>query len=200
MENLLDVNTLVSLLLGISLSAACGLRLFLPFLVVSATAVIGHLSLPSDISWLSSDQALIMLAIASVIEILAYYIPFVDNLLDPIALPLATMAGTLVTASTLPEMNSLVQWTLAAIVGGGSAGLIKGTTSLSRIGSTLLSGGWANFLLSTAEWVGATLLTFLALTLPIGAGIVALIILGVALFKFWPWLRQRFFQPVTRKS
>jgi hypothetical protein len=166
-------------------------------LVVSATAVIGHLSLPSDISWLSSDQALIMLAIASVIEILAYYIPFIDNLLDPIALPLATMAGTLVTASTLPEMNFLVQWTLAAIVGGGSAGLIKGTTSLSRIGSTLLSGGWANFLLSTAEWVGATLLTFLALTLPIGAGIVALIILGVALFKFWTWLRQRFFKPVT---
>jgi hypothetical protein len=199
MENLLDVNTLVSLLLGISLSAACGLRLFLPFLVVSATAIIGHLSLPSDISWLSSDQALIMLAIASVIEILAYYIPFIDNLLDPIALPLATMAGTLVTASTLPEMNSLVQWTLAAIVGGGSAGLIKGTTSLSRLGSTLLSGGWANFLLSTAEWVGATLLTFLALTLPIGAGIIALIILGVAILKFWPWVRQRFFKPAAER-
>jgi hypothetical protein len=199
MENLLDVNTLVSLLLGISLSAACGLRLFLPFLVVSATAIIGHLSLPSDISWLSSDQALIMLAIASVIEILAYYIPFIDNLLDPIALPLATIAGTLVTASTLPEMNSLVQWTLAAIVGGGSAGLIKGTTSLSRLGSTLLSGGWANFLLSTAEWVGATLLTFLALTLPIGAGIIALIILGVAILKFWPWVRQRFFKPAAER-
>jgi uncharacterized membrane protein len=199
MENLFDVNTLVSLLLGISLSAACGLRLFLPFLVVSATAIIGHLSLPTDISWLSSDQALIMLGIASVIEILAYYIPFIDNLLDPIALPLATMAGTLVTASTLPEMNSLVQWTLAAIVGGGSAGLIKGTTSLSRIGSTLLSGGWANFLLSTAEWVGATLLTFLALTLPIGAGIVALIILGVALGKFWPWVSQRFLKPLAAR-
>jgi hypothetical protein len=200
MENLLDVNTLVSLLLGISLSAACGLRLFLPFLVVSATAIIGHLSLPGDISWLSSDQALIMLAIASFIEILAYYIPFIDNLLDPIALPLATMAGTLVTASTLPEMNSLVQWTLAAIVGGGSAGLIKGTTSLSRLGSTLLSAGWANFLLSTAEWVGATLLTVLALTLPIGAGILALIILGVAILKFWPWLHQRFFKPTAEES
>jgi Domain of unknown function (DUF4126) len=200
MENLLDVNTLVSLLLGISLSAACGLRLFLPFLVVSATAVIGHLSLPTDISWLSSDQALVMLGIASVIEILAYYIPFIDNLLDPIALPLATIAGTLVTASTLPEMNALVQWTLAAIIGGGSAGLIKGTTSLSRIGSTLLSGGWANFLLSTAEWVGATLLTLLALTLPIGAGILAIIILAVAIFKFWPWVRQRFFKPVGERS
>jgi hypothetical protein len=191
MENWFNLDTLVSLMLGISLSAACGFRLFLPFLVVSATTIFAHLGLPADLSWLGSDQALIMLAIASVIEILAYYIPFIDNILDPIALPLATVAGTLVTAFTLPEMNSILQWTLAAIVGGGSAGLIKGTTGLSRLGSSFLSGGWANFLLATAEWIGASLLAILAVTLPIGAGILALIILAVAVFKFWPWIGQR---------
>jgi hypothetical protein len=200
MDAWLNLDTLVSFLLGISLSAACGLRLFLPFLVVSATAIIGHLSLPTDLSWLGSDQALIMLVIASTVEILAYYVPFIDNLLDPIALPLATMAGTLVTAFTLPEMNSLLQWTLAAIVGGGSAGLIKGTTSLSRLGSTFLSAGWANFLLATAEWIGASLLAFLALTVPIGAGIVAIVLLGVAVFKFWPWVSQRVFKPLNDRS
>jgi hypothetical protein len=88
-------------------------------------------------------------------------------------------------------MNSILQWTLAAIVGGGSAGLIKGTTSLSRLGSTFLSAGWGNFLLSTAEWLGASLLTILALTIPLGAGILALAILAVAVFKFWPWVSQR---------
>ncbi|MEG3439618.1 DUF4126 domain-containing protein [Pannus brasiliensis CCIBt3594] len=199
MENWLNLDTLVSLLLGISLSAACGFRLFLPFLVVSAMAIFGHIGLPSDLSWLGSDRALLMLGIASIVEIMAYYVPFIDNLLDPIALPLATVAGTMVTAFTLPEMNSILQWTLAAIVGGGSAGLIKGTTGLSRLGSTFLSGGWANFLLSTAEWIGASLLAFLALTLPIGAGILAIIVLGVAIFKFWPWVSQRFFKLVNNR-
>jgi Domain of unknown function (DUF4126) len=191
MENWLHPDTLISLMLGISLSAACGFRLFLPFLVVSATAIFAHLGLPADLSWLGSEQAFLVLAIASLIEIIAYYVPLVDNLLDPIALPLATIAGTMVTAFTLPEMNSLLQWTLAAIVGGGSAGLIKGTTSLSRLGSTVLSAGWANFLLSTAEWLGASLLAILALTVPLGAGILVLFILGVAVFKFWPWVSQR---------
>ncbi len=192
MQDLLNLNTLVSLILGISLSAACGLRVFLPFLIVSIGADLGYLTLPVDLHWLGTNQSLIMLLIASIVEILGYYIPWIDNLLDPIALPLATAAGTLVTAATLPaETNSLVQWTLALIVGGGSASLIKGTTSLSRLGSTALSGGLTNFLLSTVEWMGATILTILALTLPIVSGVIVFSFLVFALVKGGQLLNKR---------
>ncbi|MBR8831872.1 MAG: hypothetical protein N5P05_002145 [Chroococcopsis gigantea SAG 12.99] len=197
MESLLSVNTVASLLLGISLSAACGLRLFLPFLMLSFAADIGHIGLPADLSWLSSDQALLMLGIASAVEIIGYYIPVIDNILDPIALPLATIAGTFVTASTLPEMNSIAQWTLAAIVGGGSAGLIKSTTSISRIGSTILSGGLGNFIISTLEWLGASGLVVLALTLPALAGVFTVALLLFIVYKVWPKITKRFFSTTS---
>jgi hypothetical protein len=194
-DHWLNLDIPVSLLLGIALSAACGFRIFLPFLLVSAMALFGQVELPSDLSWLDSERALLVLGIAGIVEMIAYYIPFIDNLLDPIALPLATVAGTLVTAFTLPEMNEILKWTLAAIVGGGAAGSIKGTAGVSRLGSTFLSGGWGNFLLSTAEWLGASLLTVFALTVPVGAGIGALVLLGVAIFQFWPRISRRFFPP-----
>ena len=195
MENWLSLNTLVSLMLGISLSAACGLRVFLPFLIIGVASDYGHFfTLPNDLHWLSSNQALIMLLIASVVEIFSYYIPWIDNLLDPVAFPLATIAGTLVTAAALPgDTNTLVQWTLAAIIGGGSASLVKGTTSLSRLGSTALTGGLANFIISTAEWMGATLLTFLALSVPVLAGVVVTAFLLFALFKGYELFGKRFF-------
>jgi hypothetical protein len=202
MQDWLSLQTLVSLMLGISLSAACGLRVFLPFLIIGTAADYGHLfTLPNDLQWLSSNQALIMLLIASVVEIFGYYIPWIDNLIDPFAFPLATIAGTLVTASALPaDTNTLVQWTLAAIIGGGSAGLVKGATSLSRLGSTALSGGLANFLLSTAEWVGATLLTFLALSVPILAGVVVIAFLAFALFKAYQLFGKKFFSASNVKT
>jgi len=192
MENLLSLNTVVSLLLGISLSAACGLRVFLPFLIIGATADFGHFTLPTDLQWLSGNQALIMLLIASLVEIISYYVPWLDNALDPFAFPLATAAGTIVTASALPpETNSLVQWTLAAIVGGGSAGLVKGATSLSRLGSTALSGGLTNFLISTGELLGAALLTVLAIFVPIFAGILVICFIFFALFKAYQLFNKR---------
>jgi len=65
----------LSLVLGIGLAAATGFRVFLPMLIVSAGAYTGHLPLAESFSWLGTSSALIMLGVATIVEILAYYIP-----------------------------------------------------------------------------------------------------------------------------
>jgi hypothetical protein len=187
------ISDTISIMLGIALSAACGFRIFVPFLVVSLIGVLGGISLPSGFEWLDTQQALILFAVASSIEVLAYYIPWLDNILDTVGTPLAAAAGAFATAAAIPpEMSPLVQWTIAVIAGGGSAGLIKGLTSVSRVASTATTGGLANPLLATVELVAATILAVLAVTLPAIAAIVVLAVLIAAIVKVRQiWLKKK---------
>ena len=113
----------LSLCVGIGLSAACGFRIFVPLLAMSIAANSGHLKLVPSFEWVGSDTALITFAVATVLEIAAYYIPWLDNLLDTIATPAAVVAGTIVTASMVGGMSPFLKWTLAVIAGGGAGGL-----------------------------------------------------------------------------
>jgi len=72
----------LSIVLGVGLAAATGFRVFLPMLVVSIAAYSGHLPLDGNFAWLGTPAALIMLSVAALAEIQAYYLPAVDNLLD----------------------------------------------------------------------------------------------------------------------
>jgi len=183
LNNVAIINNIISLMLGITLSAACGFRVFVPFLILSAVGVFSGFSLPSGFEWLETNQALLMFAIASGLEVLAYYIPWLDNLLDTLATPLAATAGTVITGASISEdMNPLIQWTLAVIAGGGSAGLIKGFTTIFRATSTATTGGLTNPILSTVELIFAAFLSIAALTLPVIAGFCVIILL---LFVSW---------------
>jgi hypothetical protein len=162
--------------LGVALAAAVGFRVFLPMLVMSVAAHTGHLALGSGFAWLASAPALLMLSVAAVLEVLAYYIPVVDNLLDAIAAPAALLAGTLVSAAVMIELPPMVKWTTAVIAGGGAAGLTQGLSSLLRAKSTLMSGGVGNHLISTGELAAALTVSLLALIAPLAAlAVVALI-------------------------
>lgn len=173
---MLNWETLVDLLLGIGLSAAAGFRVFVPFFVLSAAAVLGHFDLPTDFDWIETNQALLVLAAASSIEIIGYYIPWLDHLLDTIATPAAVIAGTLVTALATSGLNPLLQWTLAIIAGGGTAGLTKGMNNFLRLISTSISVGLTNPIFATIELAIAIGLTLLALTLPIATGTLVIIL------------------------
>lgn len=189
------MDTLISLLLGVSLSAACGFRVFVPLLVVSAAAIVGHLDLPTNVEWVGTDHALIAFAVASSLEIAGYYIPWFDHLLDTVATPLAIVAGTVVTAATAPDMSPLAQWTLAAIAGGGAAGLTKGLLNLLRIGSTATSGGLTNPILSTIELIASIGLSVSAIALPAVAGIVVITVLLFAAYRVWRFFSKSQPQP-----
>ncbi len=175
------MDALLSICLGIGLSAACGFRIFIPLLIMSIASLSGHLTLSHGFEWIGTYPALVAFGTASIIEISAYYIPWLDNLLDIIAAPTAFIAGTVVMASTVSDMSPLLKWTLALIVGGGVAGTIQEFTSITRVASSATTGGLGNPVISTIEAGGSTALSVLSLTLPIVAGIAVLCVLYFAL-------------------
>jgi hypothetical protein len=181
----------LSVCVGVGLAAACGFRIFLPLLVMSIAAASGHLTLAPSFQWIGSEYALVTFSVATVLEITAYYVPWLDNLLDSIATPAAMVAGTVVTASMASGMSPYLQWTLAVIAGGGAAGLVQGATVVTRAASTAATGGLGNFLVATGEWILSLVMAFLTIFLPVVA-ILALVIVGVfAGRKLYRRLAQR---------
>jgi hypothetical protein len=175
MPHMAGLDLALSIALGVGLAAAVGFRVFLPMLVMSVAAYTGHLTLSSGLQWLGTAPALVMLSVATVLEILAYYIPGVDNLLDVIAAPAALIAGTVVSAAVMTDLPPIVKWTTAVIAGGGAAGLTQGLTSLLRAKSTALTAGLGNHVIATGELGGALIVSLLALAAPLAAvGVVAL--------------------------
>ena len=124
-----DFDLPLSIVLGVGLAAATGFRVFLPMLIVSGAAYTGHLPLADSFAWLGTPSALTMLGVAAVVEILAYYVPGVDNLLDSLATPAALVAGTIVSAAVMTDVPPMAKWTAAVIAGGGVAGLTQGATA-----------------------------------------------------------------------
>lgn len=189
MAQFFNFNTLIEFMLGISLSAAAGFRVFVPLLALSAAAVLGHVDLPANFDWIENPQALGLFAIACVLEIIGYSIPWADHLLDILATPAAIAAGTIVAASSTSNLNPLVQWTIALVVGGGTAGITKGLLNILRGTSTLTTGGLANPLFAAVELLIATLLSALAITVPLVAIGLLIAIFGGISYKVWKRFR-----------
>lgn len=178
------METFLSVMIGLGLSAACGFRVFVPLLVMSlaSRADVGQLMLGSGFSWIGSDAALIGFSAATLLEIAGYYIPWVDNLLDAVATPTAIVAGILVSASAFSgDMSPFLQWSLAILAGGGTTAVFQGVTATVRQLSSFTTGGLGNPLVATAEAGGSAILAVLAITLPIVAMIlvVGLLFFGV---------------------
>ena len=174
------MDALLSICLGIGLSAACGFRIFIPLLIMSIASLSGHPTLSHGFEWIGTYPALAAFGVASILEISAYYIPWLDNLLDTIAAPTAFIAGTVVMASTVSDMSPFLKWTLALIVGGGIAGIIQGFTSITRVASSATTMGLGNPVLSTLEAGGSIALSILSIALPIIAGLAVLVVLYFA--------------------
>jgi Domain of unknown function (DUF4126) len=171
----------LSIVLGIGLAAATGFRVFLPMLIMSGAAYTGHLSLDGSFAWLGTPSALTMLSVAALAEILAYYVPGVDNLLDTVATPAAFVAGTVVSAAVMTDLPPMVKWTAAVIAGGGIAGLTQGVTAMLRAKSIVLTGGFGNPVIATAELGGALLVSLLALAAPLAALALVIVFLWLAI-------------------
>ena len=164
---MLDLEIVLSICLGVGLAAACGFRVFVPLLGISMAALAGQVDLASGFDWVGTWPALACFLTATILEIAAYYVPWIDNALDSIATPVAVIAGTLVVASVVGDMSPLLKWSLAAIAGGGTAGIVQSGTVALRGTSTLTTGGLTNFLVSTMELVASVCTTLLALLVPI---------------------------------
>lgn len=176
----MNFEILLTILMGIGLSAASGFRIFVPFLVISIASISGSLELSESFSWIGTTPALITFSIATIFEISAYYIPVVDNVLDMIASPAAVIAGVILAASVITGMTPLLKWVLAIIAGGGVAAVVQGSSGITRAASTATTGGLGNSAVSSAELGGSLLLSIIALTLPLLAGVIVLLLIGLA--------------------
>lgn len=180
----MEKEIITAVAIGLGLAASCGFRVFVPMLVASIAAKLGIFPVNEGFQWLASWTAIISFGTATAVEILAYYIPFVDNLLDTITSPLAVGGGTLLLTSVLPIDNEFLKWAAGFLFGGGAAATVQGGTVLTRLTSTKLTAGTGNAVVSTGEHVASFGTSILSLVIPliIAALIVLLIIYFITKF------------------
>ncbi|MEP6749236.1 MAG: DUF4126 domain-containing protein [Bacteroidota bacterium] len=164
-----DYHIISAIALGVALSACCGFRIFIPMLAAAVAAYNHWFNLSADMQWLGSLPAIVCFATAAVVEIGAYYFPFLDNMLDAVAAPLAVAAGTVLAFAILPAGNSepLLRWVAALIGGGATAGTIHVGTGLLRLFSTKATLGTGNPVVASGENAIAITASILSFVVPI---------------------------------
>ncbi|MCS5531721.1 MAG: DUF4126 domain-containing protein [Candidatus Poseidoniales archaeon] len=182
-----EFDVILALCMGLGLAAASGFRVFLPpFLLsiaVRADAVEVNLA-ETPFEYFDSNIAVILLGVATLAELSAYYVPWVDNLLDTIASPAAVVAGTGMTAIVLEgNTDPVIQWSLAIIAGGGVTAVVQSATVVTRGISTTLTAGLGNPVVSTGENIASVILALVAMVLPILAALLVAIIVGMIVLK-----------------
>lgn len=169
----------LSMGIGVGLAAATGMRVFLPLLILGVAARLDWLPLSGGFEWLSSLPAIAALGIAAALEVVAYYVPVIDNFLDLAAGPLAVMAGVAATAAVVTDLPPMVRWTVAIVAGGGTAGAVQTVMSIVRLKSTAVTAGFGNFIVSTFELFASFVAAIVAIVAPVLA-IVAVIAFLIA--------------------
>lgn len=172
------MESVLAVIVGLGLAASCGFRVFVPLLVTSAAAIAGYLELAAGFEWIGTWTAFAAFAVAASLEIAAYYIPWLDNLLDTIASPIGVIAGVILFAASVTELDPFLHWSLAIIAGGGSAGIVQGATVVTRAASTATTGGLANFAVSTFETVAGFFFSVMSIVVPLLALALLLVAIG----------------------
>lgn len=176
----------LNILIGIGLAATCGFRIFVPLLIMGIAGVSGYLNLSSGFEWITSYPALIVFSVATIFEIIAYFFPYIDNLLNAISTPISVIAGVMVTAAVITDISPILQWTLAIIAGGGAASATSLVSNGTHHASTIVSGGITNPLISAIESIIAVIMPILAIAIPV----LAFIFLILLLFGFYKILSK----------
>ena len=177
-----EFDILVASSLGLGLAAASGFRVFIPpflyglFLRLDMVPI--SIPMTGISEWMASDIGLIILGVAMIVEILGYYIPWIDNLIDTIASPAAIISGVMMMSSTLSDTHPALQWGASIIAGGGVSGTIQIGTVATRAVSTATTGGLGNPIVSTIEAGACILCTILAILLPIIALFLVIVLVG----------------------
>ena len=176
---------------GVGLAAACGFRVFLPLLGLSAASAFGFIDPPAGMKWLDSATAVVVFGAATAVEVAAYYVPWLDHALDTVTTPGSVVAGTVAVAAMMPDLHPSIRWSLALVAGGGAAGLVQTGTVLTRALSGASTGGIGNPVVSTVELLGSILLTILALLLPIIAALLVILLIVWTIRAVVYWRRAR---------
>jgi hypothetical protein len=161
------IEVVASIALGLGLAAAAGLRVFIPIVGAGLAARFGYISLNEGFLWMASMPALIAFGTATLLEIVAYYVPWLDHALDALTTPAALVAGVLASAAVIADLPPALRWGVAILGGGGIAGVMQALSVGSRINSTLTTGGLGNPVVATVETLGSAVIVVLAVIVPL---------------------------------
>ncbi len=186
----MDAGIIAAIALGIGLATSSGFRVFVPMLVASIAAHFNIFPVQEGFEWLASWPAMLCFGTATIAELLAYYIPVVDNMLDAITTPLSVGAGTLLVTSVLPVDNDMLKWVTGFIIGGGIAATVQGGSILARLISTSTTGGLGNSVVATVEHIAAFVTSLLSLIIPFVVIAILILLVISILFIF----RRRIFK------
>lgn len=181
----------IGVFLGLGLAASCGFRVFVPLLITNIGSLFGWVNLSHGFEWMGSWPAFAIFLTATIAEIGAYYIPWLDNALDTVSVPLATVAGTLLSVSFMTDLPPMVQWTLGIIVGGGTAAIIKTAAGATRLASSASTGGLTNWIVATVEHIASFIMSILSYLLPVIMGFVAVGIFAYSIYRIILWRKRK---------
>ena len=184
----------MALCLGIGLSAACGFRVFIPPLALSIAYHSGVVQLSSNWEWLGTQNAITTLSIAATIEVFAYFLPWVSNLLDSIEIGLAPIAGMFITASSLSiagDFDPTFLWIITVIAGGATAETIELGTSFTRLVTSGTTAGLGGPIVGFVEAVSSIVMSILAIAAPIWTILLVLFLLIYGIRRIFKFVSKR---------
>jgi hypothetical protein len=187
---------LLAALTGIALAACAGLRVFLPLFAAGAAARFFGWPLASSMQWLSGDASLVTFGMASVVEIVADKVPALDHLLDAAQTFLAPAAGAMVAVSSLSDLSPAAALAVGIITGAPIAGGVHLLAATTRLGSSALTLGAGNPVLSVIEDVLASVGVLLAFVIPLFV-VIGILLVALAIRR---WRRSRAARSLVEES
>lgn len=182
---------IIPVLIGIGLAAACGFRVFVPLLLLSVFSHTGYMTPSEDFVWVGTVPALVCFSVATLLEVGAYYIPWLDNLFDSIATPLAAIAGIFTSLAVISDLDPMLKWSTAVILGGGSASLFQILTVKARAVSSTITAGFGNFIVSTVELFISIVVSLLSIIAPVIAITTLIGLIIILIYYIRKHIKQR---------
>jgi len=183
------MDVLLGIFSAFGLSASAGLNAYIPLLIVGTLAHYTNLiQLNSPWDTLANPYILIFLGILVIIEMLADKIPAVNHINDLIQTFVRPAAGAVAfaaSAKVITDINPILALACGLLV----AGTVHVAKSAAlRPAVTATTGGAGNVPVSIAEDIVSTILSILAILIPVLVG--TLMVLVLALLLWWLWRRS----------
>lgn len=176
--------------MGLGLAATCGLRAFLPLLVINLLALTGFVELGEGYAFMAHWTATLAFATATIAEFAADKFPGFDHTMDAAGTVLRPTAAAVAASSMIAHFDPLAGVILGLIGGAAVAAGVQLAKAKVRVATTAVTGGLGNWVVSLVEdavTVTSVTIAVLAPFLFIGA---AAALLG-AITVFIGWRRQR---------
>jgi hypothetical protein len=183
-------NILFGVFSAFGLSASAGLNAYIPLLVVG---VVDHyfpslLNLTEPWDLIANPYILILLGILVIIEMLADKVPAVNHINDVIQTVIRPAAGAIAfaaSAKVVTDINPVLALACGLLVAG-SVHAVKAVAV--RPAVTALTAGAGNVPVSIAEDIVSTVVSILAIVIPVVMGVI--LIVALCLVLLWWWKRQ----------